>query len=294
MNGFLFKAESRAFRAFYRLTGLHPVSNRYLSGDSFRRLARRRYERGRAGPRFDPRSVSEGDCVYCESGLLPEFFATVCPEIRARFRLISHNGDLTIGPELAGALPANVTRWFAQNVAVRDDRIVPIPIGLENRRLHTNGVVRDFDRLRRSSASKVNRILYGFTVGTNPAERVPCVEALRRCRVAVGMDRRDSRLYRRLLSGYRFVASPPGNGEDCHRTWEGLYLRVIPVVKRSILTESFAALGLPLMLVDDWSSLVTMRDEDLDRAYAELSPGFDHPALGMAFWASRVDAGSTV
>ena len=30
---------------------------------------------------------------------------------------------------------------------------------------------------------------------------------------------------------FAFVASPSGNGLDCHRTWEALLLRSIPIVK---------------------------------------------------------------
>jgi hypothetical protein len=290
MRALLFKAESRAFRAFYDLAGLRPVSGRYLSGDAFRRLAQHRYEGITDRGSFRPDAVLDGDRVYCEAQLLPEFFTRVCPQVNAQFQLISHNGDLTIDARLSGMLPRNVVRWFAQNVAVRHERIVPIPIGLENRRLHTNGVIRDFDRLRRglSASRKVNRILYGFTIGTNPSERVPCVEALQKSPLAVSQDRQDSRGYRRVLSRYRFVASPPGNGEDCHRTWEALYLNVIPIVKRTILSEYFADLGIPLMLVDDWNSLAALREEDLDRAYAELSTRFDHPALWMDFWISRI------
>ena len=45
--------------------------------------------------------------------------------------------------------------------------------------------------------------------------------------------------------------SPEGNGIDCHRMWECLYLKVIPICHRNILTEHFSKL-FPIILVDDW------------------------------------------
>jgi len=285
-----FRVESDAVRGFYRFTGLRPSSRRYISGDAFRGLTSHRYEGLNARERFNPGAVRQGECVFCEAGLLREFFSTVGAAIPGDFSLVSHNGDLTVNAELAAQVPLRVTRWFAQNVAVREPRIIAIPIGLENRRLHTNGIIRDFDALQREPGmrSKASRIFHGFTVGTNPAERGPCLEALAKCSVAVQAERMDSRTYRRVLAGFRFVASPPGNGEDCHRTWEAMYLRVVPIVKRSILTEFFFTLGLPMVLVDDWNELSVLTEAGLESTYTRLSGRFDHPALRMDYWASRV------
>jgi len=50
----------------------------------------------------------------------------------------------------------------------------------------------------------------------------------------------------RLQTEYAFVASPYGNGFDCHRTWEALCLGCIPIVKISPLDRLFA--NLPVLL----------------------------------------------
>jgi hypothetical protein len=91
-----------------------------------------------------------------------------------------------------------------------------------------------------------------------------------------------------LTASYRFVASPPGNGEDCHRTWEAMYLRVVPIVLRSATTESFLSLGLPLWIVDSYEELLNLTEDDLDRKYRELSVGFDRPELYTPYWYHRI------
>src|SRR5262249_31246542 len=145
----------------------------------------------------------------------------------------------------------------AQNCLVHHPRIVPLPIGLENRRLHWHGVIGDYWALRRRPRpkSRLGRILFGFAVGNNPAARGPAEAGLNDLPSAERCPPLNSRAYRRRLAEYGFVASPPGNGEDCHRSWEALYLRVVPIVKRSAATEYFRSLGLPFLIIDRWEEL---------------------------------------
>ena len=55
--------------------------------------------------------------------------------------------------------------------------------------------------------------------------------------------------YFRDIAEHRYVLCPDGNGIDCFRTWEALYLGSIPIVKRSRVTEQFS--DLPILIVDD-------------------------------------------
>jgi hypothetical protein len=86
-----------------------------------------------------------------------------------------------------------------------------------------------------------------------------------------------------------FIASPPGNGEDCHRTWEALYLRIIPVVKRSVMTEYFKSVGLPMLLVDDWREMTSWSEDYLSETYDKLMPGFESEALWLSYWKTQFD-----
>jgi hypothetical protein len=51
---------------------------------------------------------------------------------------------------------------------------------------------------------------------------------------------------------YPFVVSARGNGLDCHRTWELLYLGCIVITKTSSLDPLFSKL--PVVIVDDWKA----------------------------------------
>ncbi|CAF1372513.1 unnamed protein product [Adineta steineri] len=52
---------------------------------------------------------------------------------------------------------------------------------------------------------------------------------------------------------YPFWLSPRGNGLDCHRTWEALYLDAIPIVWNSTLNPLYV--DLPIIILNDWSEL---------------------------------------
>jgi hypothetical protein len=55
------------------------------------------------------------------------------------------------------------------------------------------------------------------------------------------------------MAAHAFVASPHGNGLDCHRTWEALALGCIPIVKRSPIDKVFQ--GLPVWIVGSWKEV---------------------------------------
>jgi hypothetical protein len=56
-----------------------------------------------------------------------------------------------------------------------------------------------------------------------------------------------------MLRDTKFVLSPPGNGPDCHRTWEAIYSGAIPIVKRDFWP--FKTLSLPVLVVNDWNEV---------------------------------------
>jgi len=52
---------------------------------------------------------------------------------------------------------------------------------------------------------------------------------------------------------FMFELSPLGQGYDCHRTWEALILKTIPVVRKSSIHHMFD--DMPVIQVEDWTQL---------------------------------------
>ena len=82
------------------------------------------------------------------------------------------------------------------------------------------------------------------------------------------------------LSRYKFCICPPGNGIDCHRTWECLYLGVIPIVYYHCHNLQF--LDLPILIINDWDIIT---DEYLVGIYNEFQKKkFNFDKLDITYW----------
>ena len=86
------------------------------------------------------------------------------------------------------------------------------------------------------------------------------------------------------IASHKFVISPRGNGVDCHRTWEALYLRTIPIVKKSIHMNEFSEL--PILFVNDWSEL----SYNVLKAFYERVENkfFNLDKMKISYWKERI------
>jgi len=71
------------------------------------------------------------------------------------------------------------------------------------------------------------------------------------------------------------VMSPPGNGPDCYRTWEAIYLGAVPIVLRSTLAVSLAA-DLPIWVVDSWEEVFDATDTRLSEKHLAIKEAPDN------------------
>ena len=84
-----------------------------------------------------------------------------------------------------------------------------------------------------------------------------------------------------------FDVSPPGVGMDCYRTWEGLIMGCIVIVKTSFLDPLYE--GLPVVIVNDWDEIT---EENLKKWLAEYGDVFHNPEvrekLTHEYWMKKI------
>jgi len=91
------------------------------------------------------------------------------------------------------------------------------------------------------------------------------------------------------MTQYKFILSPPGAGEDCHRTWEALYVGCIPIVQSSAINELYE--DLPVLVVDSWDDI---NEEFLNQKWKEMSERkYDMSKLTLEYWFARFIAANT-
>lgn len=175
-------------------------------------------------------------------------------QINCKFNLIFHNSDRNFKEKnliILDNVP-NINCIYTQNCLVKNEKVIPIPIGLANSK-HNHGNLKIFQKVLLLNIEKKNKIYFYFNIGTNPGERQECFEKIKNKNIQ-WCDKKNFQEYLKNLKSYQFAISPPGNGIDCHRLWECLYLKVIPICKRSVFTENFSKI-FPIIILNDWNDL---------------------------------------
>lgn len=173
--------------------------------------------------------------------------------------LVIHNGDEVPNVATLDYLSTKFKRIYCVNWLSNHPKIKPIPIGLENIKYLRNGIPSDFNRMRMKNRIQFKdrpiNLLVAFSLHTNPIERGAALSAARR---VPGVKIIDNFMYPyeylKLVSQSKFVLSPPGNGPDCHRTWESIYLGAVPIVHKS--AWPFRDFNLPVAQVSDWDEIL--------------------------------------
>jgi hypothetical protein len=196
-------------------------------------------------------------------------------------------------PERRG-LPSNFVGAFAASNELADRRAVGVPLGVRVNKL------RALQFVRQNHSGNRNGLLYGnFTVNDEhyqpdkarlPHIRARLVDLLQGrswANLAISREQRDKpehliRYYSQIAS-HRFVLSPEGNGIDCYRTWEALYLGAIPIVMTSPTMTAFA--DLPILFTDDYSEL---SEKYLEMRWREMSGrSFEIQSLLKSYYLHR-------
>ena len=264
--------------------GLKLKSTPFISGDTFRSLAKFRYDE--VGDKFSFNKSAENDIVYVRSDLIECFFDCIHDDIPSPYILITHNSDTNITSEYEKYIDGKIVHWYAQNLCFTSSKVSMLPIGLENLSYHNNGVLDYFIGGEDNKPIK-NKILLSVNVNTNMDKRMECVNDLMGCDL---VDMRNEfvppGLYVQQLKDYKFIASPEGNGVDCHRTWEAMYCRVIPILKKSAFTVHLDSF--PCWIVDDWSDIREYDQSMLEDKYNEIQMGVSRERLYFEYYRRRI------
>jgi hypothetical protein len=216
--------------------------------------------------------------LFVYTHLLEAFFEKIFPCLIRPFILISHNSDAVVDDRFAPYLEdGRLFKWFAQNVALDHEKLVSIPLGVANSQWPHGrcDLLRDVAGRQRP---RTGLVYMNFDVRTNPARRKPVFERFQNHPLVTRSGGLGYEAYLKELASHHFCICPPGNGLDCHRIWECIYLGVIPIILADVRLKGFDEL--PILYIDDWGDLderlllnayrqLSRRPIYLDRAYLE-------------------------
>lgn len=268
----------------------------FIAGDTFRSISNHIVDE--TGMPFNPKAVQNGDIIFLKTDMAKFFFTSLHSQINARYILITHNSDLApITLSAADHQPTSFTLeqylddskliiWFAQNVDKSHPKLKPIPIGIANGHWrHGNTTIISKMIKQIPPLKERNESVYvNCTASKHLKERLYALECLRTKPFCHCTDYKDFASYLEEISQFIFVLSPPGNGFDCHRTWEALLMGCIPIVKHSNLDPLFE--GLPVILVHNWNDIT---EDFLREQYTKIQQNGIHTERMYAdYWINYI------
>lgn len=259
----------------------------YLSGDTFRSYAD--FVIDETNIPFFPAKVTPGSTIFLKTDYLDRFFNELHPLIPCRYILITHNGDAPVPRGFDAMLDdEKLIAWFGQNVEnCSHPKLHPLPIGINNK-YWAQGNTAVFDEVRNNLAAYPKSIfLYmNFSLHTYYRERSFVYGLFANQPFCVSSGSKDLFAYLIDLAKSQFVLSPRGNGVDCHRTWEILYMGSIPIVRSSLLDPLLKEL--PAIIVNDW---MEVSEAFLVQKYVEMQKcTFHMEKLYADYWFKLIDA----
>jgi len=237
--------------------------------------------------------------LFCKTDYLGALFQHI-QEWEHPCTLITGNSDYSITDDLVKNAPKCVTKWFAQNADTTNPKVTGIPIGIENSEqciVEGHGVGWEHAKEKVYLLSNIplvepqSNIYANFSLSTHSSRKsvYDLCSKLEYITTDVSSNHNEinDRSYKSYVDNilrHKMVICPRGNGIDCHRVWEVLYLGRVPIVKRERAMRYFEEL--PILFIDDWAHLRNI--DYVKERYSEVKNNTTK-MLDMNYWKKRIN-----
>ena len=235
-----------------------------ITGNKFKKMCNHSFDEFGYNVIFEP---SEGETlkIFVKIDYIHQFFKS---KQNQPYILVTHNGDIPVGPECLQYMDdTNLILWYGQNINTTHKKLKSIPIGIANEKWAHGNEIELMDVIKEDNL-KSKLVYVNFEI-TNFG-RNDCLRELSKFNLFLE-EKKPFKDYLRELSKSYFVISPEGNGIDCHKTWEALYLKTIPIVIKSINIDFYSEF--PMIVLNDWSEF-NLNNLTID-LYHEMIKDFD-------------------
>ena len=185
---------------------------------------------------------------------------------KMKFIIFTNLEDTSIDSSIEGKIPENVISIHAVNAIYNNNKIIPLPYGVQ-RKFNPDDNRVDIMLNKMNSSIIPNKLLYiNHNVGTNSDERGGINELfIDKSWATVDCSRIDYNSFLSKIEEHKFMICPIGAAIDCHRNWEVLYMRRVPIMKNNDYLEKLFK-GFPVLFVKSYSDIteeLLIKNEDL-------------------------------
>lgn len=247
-----------------------------------------------------PLICSDKRFLFCKTDYLRQCFCRLVSRRNCNFVLVVHDSDYPVDSAAMSGCPFNVRRVYALNAACSHSKLQGIPLGLTNfphisgSRIGDPAVLAEvINKVKAGFHSRRLVVTGGWSMLTNKLARhsaytiskkwpevtvLPCGDTPDRHVI-------ERRTWLEQLASHYYVVSPPGNGVDCCRHWEAMYVGTIPIVLRSKTLSFFS--DLPMLQVNSYADvtieLLRSSLPEMHRRFAEAGH-----KLYMSYWKKMI------
>ena len=214
------------------------------------------------------KSVKPQDERYVNALMSRSDLLDLCGKFpQMKFIIFTNLEDTPIDDFIFDKIPKNVACISAVNAITHNDKVIPAPYGVQRRMTPNDDRMEqligwmEFDYkdnpdnllyVSHNESSNVKRLgIKNLFYGKDWAE--------------VNEQRVDYHIFLSNLSNSKFMVCPIGNAIDCHRNWEVLYMRRVPVMTRDPYLEELYK-DYPVLFVNDYKDVtkeLLIKNDDL-------------------------------
>lgn len=231
-----------------------------------------------------PDGLLNAKSIFVYPHILDFFFEHVYSHLKHNFVLVTHNSDVGALQKYEKYLNEDkIVKWYASNIQFENQKLVALPLGIANSQW-SHGNINNLDSIRNENIKKSKLVYKNFNINTNK-NRYNISKILSNNGIHM-QPPTDNMSYLREIANSYFCICPPGNGLDCHRTWECLYLGCVPIVQSHVHNNAFK--DLPIIVVDDWGEINT---QFLENKISGLYNYKKHNSemLNLTYWKDRIN-----
>jgi len=172
-----------------------------------------------------------------------------------KFIIFTNLEDTPIDDYIYESIPNNVVRIVAVNAVTFGGKVIPAPYGVQRRMNPNDDRIEILKHYMDERGPKSFRLLYvGMNENSHEERKGLSCKYTEKLWATVETGRVDFETYLNNMRKCKFVLCPRGNAIDCHRNWETIYMRRVPVMKRTPLLEELYK-DYQVLFVDDYSEV---------------------------------------
>ena len=187
-----------------------------------------------------------------------------------KFIIFTNLEDTPIDEDIFDCIPDNVLCIYAVNAIENGGKVIPSPYGVQRRMSPSDNRIEQLGNAMKVDVDPSRfTLLYVNHNDSSHQDRVG-LKNIFRDQSWSNVDEKRVDYYNFLLNlaNHKFILCPRGNAIDCHRNWEVLYMRRVPVMKRyeylEILFKDY-----PVLWVNDYSEVTNDLLKENDHLYEE-------------------------